>query len=102
MDINYEFKNGTLTCYLSGDIDHHNAKFFREGLDELIDECHGIRLLIVDFSKVSFMDSSGVGIILGRYKKLKELGANLNVSNANPYIKRIFTLCAIDKLVGIN
>jgi stage II sporulation protein AA (anti-sigma F factor antagonist) len=48
------------------------------------------------------MDSSGVGIILGRYKKLKELGANLNVSNANPYIKRIFTLCAIDKLVGIN
>lgn len=102
MEMNYEYKNNTLTCYLSGDIDHHNAKFFREGIDEIIDECHGIKLLVLDFSKVSFMDSSGVGIVLGRYKKLKELGASISVSNANSYIKRIFTLCAIDKLVKLN
>jgi stage II sporulation protein AA (anti-sigma F factor antagonist) len=73
---------------LSGDIDHHNAKFFREGLDELIDECHGIRLLIVDFSKVSFMDSSGVGIILGRYKKLKGAWRKFKRQQRHPYIKR--------------
>ena len=58
-------------------------------------------LLILDFGNVTFSDSSGIAVVLGRYKKMKELGGQTELSSVPKGIKRIFSLAAVDKLVKI-
>ena len=57
----------TITAYLTGDIDHHSARNIREDIDAFI-QMKKPYLLRLDFSGVSFMDSSGIGLIMGRYR----------------------------------
>lgn len=90
----------TLTVFLEGDIDHHNARPIRSRIDTKVyiqrpDE------LILDLSRVSFMDSSGLGLILGRYTKAVELGIVFKVQNPTPQIKRILDLAGTDRLIQI-
>ena len=90
----------TLTVFLEGDIDHHNARSVRSRIDTKIyiqrpDE------LILDLSRVSFMDSSGLGLILGRYTKALELGIVFKVANPTPQIKRILDLAGTERLIKI-
>ena len=89
-----------LTVFLEGDIDHHNARSVRGRIDTKIyiqrpDE------LVLDLSRVSFMDSSGLGLILGRYTKAVELGIKFKVQNPTPQIKRILDLAGTERLVKI-
>ena len=89
-----------LTVFLEGDIDHHNARSVRSKIDTKIyiqrpDE------LILDLSRVSFMDSSGLGLILGRFTKATELGIVFKVQNPTPQIKRILDLAGTERLVKI-
>ncbi len=90
----------TLTVFLTGDIDHHNARPIRSRIDTKVfiqrpDE------LILDLSQVSFMDSSGLGLILGRYTKATELGILFKVQNPTPQIKRILDLAGTERLIKI-
>lgn len=90
----------TLTVFLEGDIDHHNARSIRSRIDTKVyiqrpDE------LILDLSRVSFMDSSGLGLILGRYTKAVELGIVFKVQNPTPQIKRILDLAGTERLIQI-
>lgn len=90
----------TLTIFLDGDIDHHNARMIRSRIDTKIyiqrpDE------LILDLSRVCFMDSSGLGLILGRYTKAVELGILFKVANPTPQIKRILDLAGTERLIKI-
>ena len=66
MDVKFEKQDRTLTVFLRGEIDHHAAGGLREQIDGAV-VSGGIVCLVLDFSEVSFMDSSGVGLILGRY-----------------------------------
>ena len=89
-----------LIVFLEGDIDHHNARPIRSRIDTKIyiqrpDE------LILDLSHVSFMDSSGLGLILGRYTKSMELGINFKVQNPTPQIRRILDLAGTERLIKI-
>lgn len=70
--LDYDLKRGTLTIKLSGDIDHSNAPAYRIGADSLIKK-GGYERFVFDLSDVSFMDSTAVGLIMGRYKLLKTL-----------------------------
>lgn len=89
-----------LTIFLEGDIDHHNARMIRSKIDSKI-YIRRPEELILDLSRVSFMDSSGLGLILGRYTKAVELGIVFKVSNPNQQIKKILDLAGTERLIKI-
>lgn len=80
-----------------GDIDHHNAKELRETIDDAVTSS-GIRELELDFRDVSFMDSSGIGLVLGRYKLMQELGGTLHLINIASHLKKVMVLAGLDRL----
>ena len=89
-------QNGkTLTAKLSGEIDHHWAGILREKIDEHIQATRPA-VTLLDFSAVTCMESSGVGLILGRYKLARELGGTVVVQNVPKDIRRMLALAGID------
>ncbi|MCM1529653.1 MAG: STAS domain-containing protein [Alistipes sp.] len=98
MDIRSE--NGKAVAVLTGDIDHHSARQLRSELDSFVITMQP-DILIIDLTGISFMDSSGIGLIIGRYKLLKELGGKLEVKSPQPYIRRVLRLSGIERIVKI-
>lgn len=90
-----------LTCYLQGEIDHHSAAYFRDTIDRQIERKQP-KVVILDFSDVGFMDSSGVGLCMGRYRLLLQTGAELRVQGAGGSIRRVFLLSGLNKLMSID
>ena len=80
-------------------IDHHLADEMREVIDDIIDK-RGVDRVIIDFSKVDFMDSAGIGLIMGRYKKIRDIG-DICVVGINESIKRILLISGLHKIVDI-
>lgn len=86
--------SGTLAAYLSGEIDHHAAQSLRREIDAQIDD-RLPELLTLDFSGVTFMDSSGVGLILGLGRHIGALGGRLTVQNPPRAVQRMLDLAHI-------
>lgn len=83
---------------LDGELDHFCAQSIRRELDgQLADPT--IRQLILDFSSLTFMDSSGIGVILGRYRILRERGGSVAVIHMNEHVARIFHMSGMDKVI---
>ncbi len=95
--VQLEQKEEKLQVLLSGDIDHHTAKEMREAIDKRIEEIHPKRL-ILDFKGVTFMDSSGIGLVMGRYKQMQYYNGEVQVVNTSSHIKRVMILAGLDKL----
>ena len=91
-------ENETLTVYLSGEIDHHSAKPLREKTDQVL-LLKNPALLVLDFSGVSFMDSSGVGFVMGRYKKAASIHCKTAVSGLKARDRKIMALSGLERLV---
>jgi len=89
----------TIKVYLKGEIDHHASLIIREDIDKYIDN-RKIKNILFDFKDVSFMDSSGIGMIIGRYKKLHNIGGKIGVINISPKIKRIFEMSGLFNIVS--
>ncbi len=89
-----------LTVCLSGEIDHHTARQMRQVVDEAI-ELNMPTLVVLDFSGVGFMDSSGIGFIMGRYRNLARIGATLHIAGAPPSISKMMKLAGIEKLAPL-
>ena len=85
---------------IDGDIDHHSAKYIRETIDKEIFLTRP-RVMILELSEVDFMDSSGLGLILGRYTRMREVGGLLKLSNPTPQTVKILALAGVDKLIPI-
>jgi stage II sporulation protein AA (anti-sigma F factor antagonist) len=100
MKIDIRSENGTAVAKLSGEIDHHNAKELRTQLDRYIISAQP-REMAIDLASITFMDSSGIGLIMGRSKLMKECGGRLEVRNTQPYIKRVLKLSGIERIVKI-
>ncbi len=100
MDIEFKKENDTAVAVLSGEIDHHSAKSVRTELDRFIISAQP-ELLAIDMGGITFMDSSGIGLILGRSKLIKECGGRIEIRNPQPYIRRVLKLSGIEKIVGI-
>lgn len=92
-----EFQNNVLTAYLSGEIDHNCAGTIRSQLDGQAESLHP-KTMQLDFSKVSFMDSSGIGLIMGRYRTMSLLGGNLRVVNVPQRLQKIISLSGVGAL----
>ena len=93
-------EDNKVIALLSGEIDHHNPKSLRQDIDFSLRE-NQPEELIMDFSEVGFMDSSGIGLVMGRYKLMQEIGGNLVVRNPPPHIKKVMRLSGIDRLASI-
>lgn len=96
--IEYERVKNTLFLRLPPEIDHHSSSEIRERTEEYLRQ-GGIRCIVFDFSRTTFMDSSGVGAILGRYKRMREKGGSVAVCHADERIRRILRISGIDRLV---
>ncbi len=83
---------------LDGELDHFCAQNVRRELDGLLAD-PGIRHLILDFSGMPFMDSSGIGVILGRYRLLRERGGTVSVIHMNAQVGRIFHMAGMNKVI---
>lgn len=94
-----ENQNEQVTVYLSGEIDHHSARDIREQIDMDIDRSFP-KILRMDFKDVTFMDSSGIGLIMGRYKHMKAINGEVVIANPSSYLKRIFCMAGINQLVS--
>lgn len=97
MGVELKTEEKELTAMLSGDIDHHTAKQLREEIDSQA-SLDKPELLKLDFQNVDFMDSSGIGLIMGRYKLMQSLGGRLRVINVPNYIARVIRLSGLDQL----
>lgn len=96
--VHYELHQNCLVIYVSDDLDHHAVKQLREYSDRLID-AGNIKHIVFDFTDVGFMDSSGIGLIMGRYKKVMFLGGRAAVSNVGQVVNRIFSLSGLYQII---
>ena len=94
----YEKKKNALIVRLSGELDHSAATAIRRELDALIAQTGVIRL-ILDLNGLEFMDSSGIGLIIGRYKLMHRRGGSVAVCGANARMDRIFRMAGLYQLV---
>lgn len=90
-----------LTAEMIGDIDHHTAGSMREQIDGEIERLKPANLRL-DFSKITFMDSSGIGLIMGRYRLMKLLGGNVSVVNVPKGLQRMVQISGISSLGVLN
>ena len=87
-----------ITAALYGDIDHHAAREFRTALDEVIARSRP-ELLVLDMENVGFMDSSGVGLVLGRMRAVNDVGGELLIKNARVEIAEMIRLSGLSSLI---
>jgi stage II sporulation protein AA (anti-sigma F factor antagonist) len=97
-DVRYDIYQRCLIIYINKDLDHHNALSIRDKADKLIDNNH-IKNIIFDFTEADFMDSAGIGVIMGRYKKVIFIGGIAAVTNVNAAVDRIFRLSGLYKII---
>ncbi len=98
--VSYKCSNDTVTVLLKGEIDHHNAVSLRKEIDEIYQK-NDPKSLILDFSEVTFMDSSGIGLVMGRYKNISSNGCKLIIKNPATSIKKVFSISGIKKIAKI-
>ena len=83
---------------LDGELDHYCAQSVRRELDGMLRD-PTVHQLILDFSGLTFMDSSGIGVILGRYRVLRERGGSVAVIHMNDHVSRIFHMSGMDRVI---
>lgn len=89
-----------LTARLSGEIDHHSSLWLRMDIDTAICDKRP-SVLMLDFGDVSFMDSSGIGLVMGRYKLMKEIGGSVELINLPDSIERVMLLAGMNRICKI-
>ena len=90
-------RDGTLLAMLEGEIDEHSAARVRERLDKLLAD-PGINRIEFDLSKVTLMDSSGIGMLLGRYRRLRARGGSMDVEGATGAVERVLRMSGVYRL----
>ncbi len=99
-NVEFLYSDGVLTAFVKGEVDHHNAKSARCAIDRELESCRPVHLAL-DLSGVSFMDSSGLGLILGRYNKASELGVKFTVRNPTSATMKIISLAGGERIFDV-
>ena len=101
MNTTYEEKDKLLVFEITEEIDHHMAEKIRRKMDHEI-ERYVPRKIVFDFNQVTFMDSAGIGMLIGRYKMIKMLGGVAELKNVKPSIRKIFEMCGVLKIIPMS
>lgn len=97
MNVKTVYDKGELTALLFGEIDHHTARDIRQCIDSDIEKYHPEKLSL-DFRRVKFMDSSGIGLIMGRYRMMQLVGGTVELVNVPPHLERLIELSGVRSL----
>ncbi len=100
MKVKYDTLDKLLVLELTEEIDHHTTEKIRRRADYEIQR-HIPRKTIFDFSGVTFMDSAGIGMVIGRYKVISMLGGKVAMINVKPNVRKIFEMSGILKIIPI-
>lgn len=98
MQLKFSNRGTTLVVTVIGELDHHSAEMLKNKVDSEIMKS-STKNVIFDFGKVGFMDSSGIGTIMGRYKNVRKLNGKLAIVNIGPQIKKILDMSGILKII---
>lgn len=101
MTSSYAKETRTLTFKLTEEIDQHTADQIRRKMDDEI-ERYIPRKVLLDCGDISFMDSSAIGLVLGRYKLAKMIGGNMKIVNVDRSMKRILDMSGVSRIIDIN
>lgn len=88
----------TLTVFLEGELDHSKADSIRNELDTMLSD-RKVRHLILDLERLTFMDSSGIGVVLGRYNLLAKRGGTVSVKSPSERVDKIFRLSGVYQII---
>ena len=94
MQSSFQVTDDILVVSISGELDHHHAAKLREDIDEALSAFH-CKYLVMDLEKVTFMDSSGIGVVLGRYNKLLQKGGRLMLTGCSEYVEKILFMAGV-------
>lgn len=97
MSAKIEYKQKEIRVYLDGEIDHHSSSLIRVSIDDAIIHKKP-SVLVLDFENVTFMDSSGIGLVMGRYKLMKTVNGRIRVENLSPTAYKVMSLAGLQKL----
>lgn len=97
MAIKVERDEHSITFRLSGELDHHTAQSMREEIDRCARSFRP-QQLVLDFHDIEFMDSSGIGLVLGRYRLMQELDGKLRIINMPPHLRKVMRVAGIENL----
>lgn len=99
MQIKSRIYNKTLYILLSGELDEYTAQPVRKNLDSLLETQKGFVQIVMDLSELTFMDSTGVGVLIGRYKKMKEYNKPIFITNPSRTAERIFKMSGLYEIM---
>ena len=85
---------------MTGELDHHTAETLRKQVSDHLEQID-IRHIVMNLADLSFMDSSGLGVVLGRYKEIKQLGGEMIVCAISPAVKRLFDMSGLFKIIRL-
>lgn len=97
MEIKYSLSDNVLQANLMGELDEYTAEYVRISLDTLLKDmsCVKSAKLVLDFSGVTFMDSTGIGVLLGRYNKFSKNDISMFIKNPQNHVDRILKMTGI-------
>ncbi len=98
MEVYVNFDNQTMIVKLVGELDEHSAEFVRRKLDTLFSE-NAFSQVVLDLSRMSFMDSTGIGVVIGRYKLLRKTNKKLYIQNPSPTVDKIFKMSGLYEII---
>ena len=100
VEVGFKVSDNALTVKICGEIDAGSVAKLRRRIDVEYD-CSGAKNMVFDLKDVGFMDSSGIGLIIGRYKRVAALGGVIKIKNANRTLKRIIELSGLGRIVKL-
>ena len=100
MYLKFDKRDDKLIVSLMGELDHHSAEEVRVKIDDRIDR-DNIKKVIMNFKEVTFMDSSGIGVVIGRLKKINNRDGKVCITNINKRVDKVFTLSGLYKIITV-
>lgn len=99
MQVSCTARERNLIVKITGDVDHYSAEQIRDRIDREV-SAKNCRNIIFDFSAVSFMDSSGIGMIIGRYKNIEHMGGKVVMAAISSPVLRLFRIAGLHKIIS--
>ncbi len=99
MEIKYQIVSGNLYVFFDGELDEYSALKTKSVLDKIIDENMMVNKAVFNLSKLTFMDSTGIGLLIGRYKKLNSVGVKCYWEQALPNVQKVIEISGLNGLI---
>ncbi len=99
MEVYTNMEGNNLVIGLVGELDEHSAAFVRKMMDDAL-ESENFGNAIMDLSRLSFMDSTGIGVVIGRYKLMRKRNKKLFVRNPSPTVDKIFKMSGLYEIIA--